>query len=91
MSSLDETCEALTFFGRAFSEFNESLRVSAADLADKHAKLDGLWTDSAARAYGQFYEPLETSLRGYLGRDAPQMEEFINNKIRLLNAYLMGN
>ena len=71
-------------------KFNEELRVSANDLSEKHGQLDGIWSDSAAIAYAKLYEPLEASLKQYLGHDAPRMEDFINTKIKQLYAYLHG-
>jgi uncharacterized protein YukE len=90
MSSLDETFDAILHFSRAFAEFNEALRASATELAEKHAVLAGLWTDQAARDYAQIYEPLDVSLKQYLSHDAPRMEDFMAAKVRMLDAYLQG-
>jgi uncharacterized protein YukE len=88
MASLDETFNALSHFSRAFAEFNEALRASAAELADRHDVLARQWTDHAARAYAQIYEPLDTSLQQYLSHESPPMENFIEAKVRLLDTYL---
>jgi hypothetical protein len=90
MASLDETYDALSHFSRAFTEFNEALRGSEAELAEKHSILAGLWTDNAARSYAQIYEPLDASLKQYVTQDAPRMENFIQSKVRMLDAYLHG-
>lgn len=91
MPSLDDTYDAITHFSRALGEFNEALRISEADLAEKHSVVEGLWNDNAARAYARLYEPLDTSLKQYLMHDAPRMEDFIQTKVRMLDTYLNGS
>lgn len=90
MASLDETYDAISQFWRAFVEFNEALRVSTAELEEKHADLEGLWADSAAHAYAKLYEPLDAALKQYVASEAPRMEDFIASKVRLLDSYLNG-
>jgi uncharacterized protein YukE len=90
MTTLDETYDAIAHFARSLAEFNEALRTSAAELADRHGVLEGVWSDNAARSYAQLYEPLNTALQHYLAHEAPRMEDFIQAKVRILDAYLHG-
>lgn len=90
MSSLDETYEAIAHYSRALAEFNDALRVSVLDLDEKHEVVQGLWADSAARAYAQIYEPMRQHLEKYLAHEAPRLETFIETKVRVLDAYLNG-
>jgi uncharacterized protein YukE len=91
MSSLNETFDSLAQFSQALNEFNEAMKASHAEVADKHEALKGIWDDQAAHEYEKVYEPVEATLTEYVNHTAPRLEEFLQTKLRMLDTYLNGS
>lgn len=90
MSTLDDTYDRLRHFLGALREFDDSLRVSLAEVRNRDAALDAQWQDEAARAYRRIFEPLAEVTEQYIMQDAPRFEDFIDQKIRQLDDFLHG-
>jgi hypothetical protein len=90
MSNLNDTFEQLQVFLRSLREFNEAIRLSAAELAESDEQITALWDDDAAVRYRGVYDPLAESLRSYLAADASRFEHFIETKVTQFDDFLHG-
>jgi uncharacterized protein YukE len=90
MTTLDDVYEQMRLFEKALRDFNETVRVSAAELSKLDADTRALWRDEASRRYGQAYDPLAQMLDEYLKSDAPRFEQFLDRKVQQLARYLHG-
>jgi uncharacterized protein YukE len=88
--SLDDTYEQMRQFYLALREFNESLRVSVADVNQKHMAVDPLWQDSFRRRYDAEYQSFLESMTTYLNRESWNYAQFLEDKIQELGQYLNG-
>lgn len=88
--SLDETHEALTQFASALSRFDERLRVGRAQLREKHAVIDGIWTDALRQRYDVVMDDLDRQLSAYADSHSEQFEAYLQTKIAQLRFYLSG-
>ena len=91
MASLDDTFEALQHFHRALLQFNEALNFSAAEVREKNAAIEALWTDETARAYSQSFGYFLETMDKYQSHTAPQLEDFLKSKLGDLDRYLHGS
>ena len=94
MSNLNDTFEQLQVFLRSLREFNEAIRLSAAELAESDEQITALWEDDAAVRYRGVYEPLAESLRSYLAVDAYPVRTFHRDEghaVRRLSARGVGD
>ena len=88
--SLDETAERMMIFHRALERFNERLNASCRDVQRHHEAIAPLWQDEFRRRYDATWGPFDDSMQRYLTRDRPAYEDFINQKLRAIEAYLHG-
>lgn len=88
--SLDETHEALIQFARQLGQFDERLRANRAQLAERHAAIDGIWRDSLRAQYDRELETLDGELRQYADTRSERFEMFLQQKIAQLRDYLHG-
>ena len=88
MSSLDDVYERLKEFRRALGDFREACRDSMGKVRDQHDVVAPLWQDRVRQQYEARWIPHEEALDRFLNRSAPACEEFVDQKIRALGAYL---
>lgn len=88
--SLDETFDALTAFAGALAQFDERLRAGRAVIREKHAAIDGIWTDALRRQYDAAIEELDRQLTQYAESRSEQFERHLAVKISQLRSYLHG-
>lgn len=91
MNSLDDVRDSMQTFIHAFRAFNQDLESSLAMLRERHDAISGLWTDEAARRYQQEFGPFEETLRRYSTHEGPRLQQYIEEKLRLLERYLHGD
>lgn len=88
--SLDETAERMRIFLHALERFNERLNASVRDVERHHEAISPLWQDEFRRQYDALWSPFEESMKLYLKKDRAAYEEFIQQKLRAIEAYLYG-
>lgn len=89
--SLDETHEALSAFRLELERFNDLLRVSQAELRERHEEIDALWQDNLRRNYDIAIGELERNVSDYDSCRSEMFEEFIQRKLNQLQRYLHGD
>jgi len=88
--SLDATLEALIAFAGALAQFDERLRAGRAAIGEKHAAIDGIWTDSMRRQYDTAMADLDRQIAVYADSRSEQFETHLAVKITQLRSYLHG-
>ncbi len=88
--SLDEQFEQMHHFSQALESFNERLRISMTDLTDRHEAVSPIWQDSFRRTYDMEWNPFEEHMKMYLQREALAYSQFLETKLKYLQAYLFG-
>ncbi|MBI1396982.1 MAG: hypothetical protein GC151_13475 [Betaproteobacteria bacterium] len=86
--SLDETFDQMRTFAAALERFDEALRASHRQLAERHAAVEGLWQDAFAREYAAAWEPLARDLERWVQHDGTEYRDFVTTRLRALAQYL---
>ena len=89
--SLDEQYEQMRFFAQALDEFNERLNGSVQDLTRRHEAVHPLWQDSFRKHYDAEWDEFKQHMDAYLRHEGPSYAQFLDEKIRSLQAYLFGH
>jgi uncharacterized protein YukE len=87
---MDDVFERMLLFRQVLQKFQNSLEMSLADLQARHDAVDPLWQDQARRFYDQHYGPLHAQLLRYVQQKGPDYLQFLEDKLRAIDAYLHG-
>ena len=89
--SMDEQFDRLRVFETELVEFNETLRVTLAEVDAAHGAVDPLWKDSMRKTYDALWNDFHQDMARYVEQSAPRVEEFLLRKIQHLHRYLHGD
>jgi uncharacterized protein YukE len=88
--SMDEQYAQMRRFNDALLAFDTQLRASMQDLDARHDEVTPYWQDEMRRQYDDQWGPLHATMTGYIEREGPQYEQFLQDKIQALTKYLNG-
>ena len=88
---MDDVFERMQAFRTSLQRFQDALEASLADVTACHGDVDPLWPpDEFRRLYDGHYGPLHDTLVAYVRTQGPDYLNFLDEKLRAIDAYLNG-
>lgn len=86
--SMNDQFRELIHFRQVLLQFHEILRDSMTTLEVQYDTVSPFWQDSWRKDYENIWQPLREGLQGYLNREGPAYDVFLEEKIANLGRYL---